>query len=50
MESQSQEPLSPRAHTRTSLVVENPLCNAGEVGLIPGQGAEIRHDTEQLIS
>ena len=29
-------------------VVKNLLSNAGDVGLIPGQGARIPHATEQL--
>ena len=29
-------------------VVKNPPCNAGDVGLIPGQGTKIPHAVEQL--
>ena len=29
-------------------VVKSPLCNAGDMGSIPGQGTEIPHTTEQL--
>ena len=29
-------------------VVKNLPCNAGDVGLIPGQGTEIPYATEQL--
>ena len=31
-------------------VVKNPPCNARDMGLIPGQGAEIPHASEQLRS
>ena len=34
--------------TGTSLVVQNPPCNAGNRGLIPGRGTEIPHATERL--
>ena len=30
-------------------VLENSLCNAGEVGLIPGQGTKIPHAVEQPV-
>ena len=29
-------------------MIKNPLCNEGDVGLIPGQGTEIPHGMEQL--
>ena len=29
-------------------VVKNPPCNAGDMGSIPGQGAKIPHDAEQV--
>ena len=29
-------------------VVKNPPCNAGDMGLIPGQGTKIPHAAEQL--
>ena len=29
-------------------VVKNPSCNAGDMGLIPGQGTKIPHAEEQL--
>ena len=29
-------------------MVKNPPCNAGDVGLIPGWGAEMPHFLEQL--
>ena len=29
-------------------VVESPPCHARDMGLIPGQGTKIPHDTEQL--
>ena len=29
-------------------VVENPSCNAGDAGLIPGRGTKIPHATGQL--
>ena len=32
----------------TSLVVPNLPCNAGDAGLIPGQGTKIPHATGQL--
>ena len=31
-------------------VVKNPPCNAGDMGLIPGQAAKIPHATGQLLS
>ena len=31
-------------------VVKNPPCNAGDTGLIPGQGSKIPHAAEQLES
>ena len=30
------------------LLVKKPLCNAGDMGLIPGRGTKIPHATEQL--
>ena len=29
-------------------MVKNPLCNAGDIGLIPGRGMKIPPDMEQL--
>ena len=29
-------------------MVKNPSCNAGDSGLIPGQGTKIPHAAEQL--
>ena len=29
-------------------MVNNPPCNAGDMGLIPGQGTKIPHAAEQL--
>ena len=29
-------------------MIKNPSCNAGDMGLIPGQGTRIPHATEQL--
>ena len=29
-------------------MIKDPPCNAGDVGLIPGQGTEIPHAQEQL--
>ena len=31
-------------------MVKNPLRNAGNAGLIPGQGTKIPHTVEQLLS
>ena len=48
-ESGTTEQLSTHRDFSSGAVVENLLCNAGEMGSIP-QGAKIRHDAEQLIS
>ena len=40
-ESGTTETLSTHRDFSSGPVVENPLCNAGEVGLTPGQGAKI---------